>query len=58
MDKISNWLADLQFSLLEFNDPANWWQLGVILLSLALAWLISRSILRLANRHHLQEQGG
>ncbi len=58
MDKISNWFAELQFSLMEFNDPNNWWQLGVILFSLALAWLISRLILRLAYRHHLQEQGG
>jgi small-conductance mechanosensitive channel len=58
MDKISNWLTDLQYRLIEFNDPANWWQLVSILLAFALAWLLARAILRLANRHHLQEQGG
>jgi len=58
MDKISNWFADIQITLLQFNDPNNWWQLGVILFSLALAWLLSRLILRLAYSHHLQEQGG
>jgi len=57
MDKISNWFADLQFSLIEFNDLDNWWQLAFILLAIALAWLIARAILRLANRHQLQEQG-
>jgi small-conductance mechanosensitive channel len=57
MDKITNWFTDLQYWLVEFNDPDNWWQLGIILVSLGIAWLISRTILRLANRHHLEEQG-
>ncbi|MBI1423641.1 MAG: mechanosensitive ion channel [Gammaproteobacteria bacterium] len=58
MEKISNWIADLQFRLIEFNDPNNWWQLGIILLSLALAGLLTRLILRIANEHQLKEQGG
>jgi small-conductance mechanosensitive channel len=57
MDNIQIWIADLQYWLIGFNDPDNWWQLGLILGSLALAWLISRTLLRLANRHHLEEQG-
>lgn len=57
MDNIQIWITDLQYWLIGFNDPDNWWQLGLILGSLALAWLISRTLLRLANRHHLEEQG-
>ncbi|MEJ2362436.1 MAG: mechanosensitive ion channel [Gammaproteobacteria bacterium] len=55
MEKFSSGLADLQFWLAEFNDSSNWWQLGVILFALLLAWLMSRLLLRLSSRHHLEE---
>jgi len=57
MDKLSKWFTDFQFWLIEFNDPDNWRQLAVILVSLALALLVSRLLLRLANRRHFEEQG-
>lgn len=57
MDKITHWLSDLQHWLVAFNHPNNWWQLGIIVLSLASAWLISRGILRFAGSHIPSDQG-
>jgi len=58
MDKLANLFTDLQYWLIEFNDPDNWRQLIVILGSLAIAWLISRSLLLQVGRRHLEDKGG
>ena len=57
MDKIAIWFSNLQYWLVDFNHASNWWQLGVIFVSLITAWLISRGILRLAGAHIAVDQG-
>ena len=47
----------MQRWLVGFNHPHNWWQLGIILASLLIAWLLSRGILRLAGAHIAVDQG-
>jgi len=58
MDKLANLFTDFQYWLIEFNDPDNWRQIIVILGSLAIAWLTSRSLLLQASRRHIEDKGG
>jgi len=57
MELIANWWAELLFWARDFNQSGNWWQLGIILLSLGLAWLIARGIRRLVDANLASEIG-
>jgi len=57
MELIENWWAELLIWAWDFNQPGNWWQLGFILLSLGLAWLIARGVRRLVDANLAGEVG-
>jgi len=57
MELMANWWAAFLIWARDFNQPANWWQFGIILLSLGIAWLIARGIRKLVEINLNQEVG-
>lgn len=49
MELMANWWEALVFWAQDFNHPGNWWQLGVVIAALILAWLIARVIRKMVD---------
>ena len=57
MDQISQWFSTALHWIQDFNQASNWWQLVIIAFSLLIAWLISHSIIKLAEAQLSREVG-
>lgn len=55
MENITTWFASLLSWARDFNQPGNWWQLVIILVSLGGAWLIARGIRKLVETNLASE---